>query len=135
MAKDALGHGSNPRGRKEAAIDARTMKWRKIARANQNYDSGPMSLLKEASDAARRTAPHGTDVRGTEMRMRTMLRAQDNYLASPDRPANAKHHAIYNSPEAWARRRAASNPANAGKLRFEGGRLMNKIDAKGNLLD
>lgn len=49
---------------------------------------------------------------------------------------NEKAEIKSSSAMAWARRKAATNPKNAGKLRFGSkGELLNKVDLEGNLLD
>jgi hypothetical protein len=69
---------------------------------------------------------HGSEKRGTPLtrRWRVIARGADRYFADPARPANAKATAAYNTPERWARRRAATNPANRDLCQF---------DAQGNL--
>ncbi len=86
-----------------------------------------------------RVSPHVADAKPmTPMtqRWRTIIRGNERYFDDPQHPANVKRDAIYNAPDAWARRRAASNPKNAGKLRFNAtGQLLNKVSPEGELLD
>jgi len=67
---------------------------------------------------------------------RVIMRGIERHFTDPQHPANVRRHEEYNTEEAWARRRAATNPKNAGKLRFSPeGKLLNKVDLNGNLLD
>jgi hypothetical protein len=68
---------------------------------------------------------------------RTIMRAQDDPQRNPSLGrAMEKLLAEYHKPERWARRIAATDPRNAGKLRFDPeGNLVNKVSPSGKLLD
>jgi hypothetical protein len=71
------------------------------------------------------------------LKYRAIARAQEDPERNPTLKRFVdKQYAAYNTQEAWARRKAATNPANFGKLRFGSeGQLLNRVDAAGNLLD